>query len=189
MLNILRRMKLWQKFATLGVLGAVIASIPTVQLIQRQNSELDVARSEQSGIDPVRTLVALQKQLQAHRGLASMVLSGNTAADTDRRARQADVNTQFSALGKAVAERGWKQAADEAQAMKTQWEQLARKVDERSISAKDSFEAHNGLVERNIHLIEMVADTSGLTLDPVAESYFVMTAAIDFLPRAAESVS
>jgi hypothetical protein len=145
-------------------------------------------RRKTPGLDPVRTLVSLQKNLQAHRGLAAMVLSGNTTVDAERRARQADVNTQFAALDKQLTALGYSKAADPAKAMKSGWDQLSQKVDARSINAKDSFEAHTALVEQNIAVIEMVADASGLSLDPVAESYYVMTAVVDHLPRLAEAI-
>ncbi len=188
MKNILRRISLWQKFAFLGLIAAVIATIPLFQVVTYKNAELAVAQAEDAGLDPVRTLVSLQKNLQAHRGLAAMVLSGNTAVDTERRARQADVNTQFAALDKQLTTLGYTKAADPAKAMKTGWDQLSQKVDARAINAKDSFEAHTALVEQNIAVIEMVADASGLSLDPVAESYYVMTAVVDHLPRLAEAI-
>jgi hypothetical protein len=110
-------------------------------------------------MDPVRTLVALQKNLQAHRGLSAMVLSGNTAGrHRTARSAQADVNTAIRRAGQALTTLGYSKAADPAKAMKTGWDQLSQKVDARSINAKDSFEAHTALVEQNIAVIEMVAD-------------------------------
>jgi hypothetical protein len=177
MMNILRRMKLWQKFAALGAISAVMCAIPLVQLVQYKQGELAVAKAEDEGLGPVRTLVSLQKNLQAHRGLSAMVLAGNAAVDAERRARQTDVNAQFAALDKHLQSLGYTKAIEPAKAMKTGWEQLSQKVDSRSISAKDSFDAHTALVDQNIGMMELVADASGLSLDPVAESYFVMTAA------------
>jgi hypothetical protein len=188
MMNILRRITLWQKFAVLGLIALVMASIPLVQVVMYKSGELAVAQAEDAGLDPVRTLVALQKNLQAHRGLSAMVLSGNSTVDAERRARQADVNTQFTALDKQLTALGYSKAADPAKAMKSGWDQLSQKVDARSINAKDSFEAHTALVEQNIAVIEIVADASGLSLDPVAESYYVMTAVVDHLPRLAEAI-
>ena len=55
-------MKLWQKFALLGVLGGVMCAVPLVQLVQYKNAELAVAVAETAGLDPVRNAVALQAQ-------------------------------------------------------------------------------------------------------------------------------
>ncbi|MCA3070748.1 MAG: HAMP domain-containing protein [Rhodocyclaceae bacterium] len=66
---------------------------------------------------------------------------------------------------------------------------LSEKVNARSLSAAESFAAHTALIERNFLVLDLIADGSGLSLDPVAESYYVMTALIDHLPRLAESVA
>jgi len=189
MKNVLRSMKLWQKFAALGVIGAVMCAIPLAKVIEYKNSELAVAKSEDAGIDPVRTAVALQRQLQAHRGLSGMVLGGNAAADNDRRSRQADVNTQLAKLGKEVTDLGYTKAADAVKALQTGWAKLSDDVDNRRVAPADSFAAHTSLVEANITLVDAVADASGLSLDPVSETYYLMTAMVDHLPRLAESMA
>ena len=61
-----------------------------------------MAKAEEAGLDPVRTLVDLQKHMQVHRGLSSMVLSGNLAAEADRLYRlalSADPEHVASAVG------------------------------------------------------------------------------------------
>ena len=164
MLNILRRLKLWQKFAALGAIGAVMCAIPLTQVVQYKQADLAVARSEEVGLEPVRTLLTLQKHLQAHRGLAGMVLAGNATADGERRARQADVDSQIASLDKQLAGPTYAGTVDPVKALKTGWKTLSQKVESRSISARDSFEAHTALVDQTIAVIELVADASGLSL-------------------------
>jgi methyl-accepting chemotaxis protein len=189
MKNPLRSMKLWQKFAALGVIAAVMCAVPLVQLVQYKNGELDVARAEGSGLGPLRSAVALQHDLHVHRGLSGMVLNGNAAADGDRRARQAEINTQFGKLAKQLTDLGYAKAGDDARAWKASWDKLSQQVDSHAIQADESFAAHTALVERNIALMDGMADVSGLSLDPVAESYYMMTALVDHLPRLAEATA
>ena len=131
--------------------------------------------------------------MQGHRGLSGLVLAAEKAADTsadgERRARQADVNTQYTALAKQLGELGYSKAADQATAWKISWDKLSAQVDSRSLPSADSFAAHAALVEQTIRLIDSVADASSLSLDPVAETYYVMTALVDHLPRLAESTA
>ena len=63
MKNILRSMKLWQKFAVLGVIGATMCAVPLTSVIRYKTSEIAVAKGEEAGIEPMRTAVTLQKQL------------------------------------------------------------------------------------------------------------------------------
>ena len=59
----------------------------------------------------------------------------------------------------------------------------------KAIKAGESFAAHTALVNRNIAPMDQVADASGLSLDPVAESCYIMTALVDHLPRLAEATA
>ena len=159
------------------------------KVIEYRNGEISVAKSEDQGIDPLRTAIALQRQWQAHRGLAGLTLSGSASADSERRARQAEANALLATLGKQVGELGYTQAVEQVRAMKTDWERLSQQVDARELKPAESFAAHVALVDRNLKLLDGVADASGLSLDPVAETYYVMTAMVDHLPRAAEAMA
>jgi methyl-accepting chemotaxis protein len=182
-------MKLWQKFAALGAIGAVMCAVPLVKVIEYRNGEIDVARAEHAGLEPVRTAIALQRQIQTHRGLSGIVLNGGSATDAERRTRLADANAQLAALGKQAADLGYTKQADEIKAMKAAWEKLAQQVDSRSLTAAESFAAHTAIVDLNLTLIDHMADASGLSLDPVAESYYVMTVMVDHLPRLTEALA
>ncbi len=189
MRNILRSLPLWQKFAALGVIGAAMTAIPLVKVIELKQAEIAVAAAEKTGLEAVKLMVPLQRSLQTHRGLSSMVLNGNESADSDRRKRQAEVQEHFDAVGKAFAANGYTKAAEELKSIKTGWDQLSQQVDSKAVSASDSLEKHSTLISRQIELIDQVADASGLSLDPVAESYYLMTALVDHLPRLTETLA
>ncbi len=189
MKNVLRSMKLWQKFAVLGAIGAVLAALPLQKVIEYKNGELAVALAEDKGIDTVELMLPLQTALQAHRGLSAMVLAGNAAAENDRRSRAAEVGAQADLLAKALVAHNYSKVADEFKIFRADWQKLSKQVEAREISGPDSLTAHTALVERNIAAIDAVADASGLSLDPVAETYFMMTAIVDHLPRLAETLA
>jgi methyl-accepting chemotaxis protein len=187
--NILRSMKLWQKFAALGVIGAAMTAVPTLKVIEYKQGELSTAKAETDGLGPVRTSIALQKQLQAHRGLSSLHLNGVSTVEGDRRAREADVNSQFATLSKQLTDFNYTKAADAAKTLKADWDKLTQQVAAKSLKPSESFEQHSQLIDRNLRLIEAVADLSGLSLDPVADTYYMMTAVTDHLPRLAEALA
>jgi len=189
MKSTLRTMKLWQKFAALAVIGAVMCAVPLVTVVGYKNGEIGVARSEAEGLGPVRIAVALQRQLQAHRGLSGIVLNGNAGVDGERRARLADVNAEFDRLSASLGALGYTAASAEVDAVRTSWKDISGKVDAGRVPAGESFAAHTALIERNFLVLDLIADASGLSLDPVSESYYVMTALIDHLPRLAESLA
>ncbi|MBL8347502.1 MAG: HAMP domain-containing protein, partial [Rubrivivax sp.] len=183
---ILRRLKLWQKFATLGVISAVMCAIPLTVVVRYKSSEVAVAKGEEAGIDPVGAALALQKALQAHRGLANIVLSGNAAAEGERKQRAGDVLKAIEKAHQLASAAGYTKVAESVGRIKEQWQRVQEGVDQRSLAAADSFAQHSALVRQTVQTIEQIADISGLSLDPVAETYFVMTAVTDHLPRLAE---
>ena len=150
-------MKLPAKLSALGMVVALIGTVPLVGAIQRRDAEIAVIKIESTGLDAVRTAVLLQRHLQTHRGLSSMVLNGNDSAEPDRRASKAEVSAQFPVLERQLAERSVTHANDAARRMKSGWHQLAAQVEARSITADESFEAHSALVEQNIGVIDLVA--------------------------------
>jgi methyl-accepting chemotaxis protein len=189
MKNVLRNIQLWQKFALLGVLGAVMCAVPLQKVITYKNSELAVAVAESQGLVTLELVTPLQKSLQVHRGLSNMVLNGNVAADAERRAGATEVHAQLDKLGKELESQQYAKAIDDLKAMRSDWDKVLRQVESRELSAAGSTAAHTALVQRLVILIDHVADASGLSLDPVAETYYTMTALVDHLPRLTEAVA
>jgi methyl-accepting chemotaxis protein len=189
MKNLLRSMKLWQKFAAIGALSAVMCAVPLTKVITYKNGEIAVARAEHEGLEPVRAAHALERSLQAHRGLSGEVLSGDASQANERKARQAEVQTALANLSKSLADPVYASVADPLKGLKSRWDKLSASVDAGGLSAGESFSAHRELVEATFSVMELAADASGLTLDPVAETYFVMTALVDHLPRLAEATA
>ncbi|WP_310384491.1 methyl-accepting chemotaxis protein [Roseateles sp.] len=190
MINFLRKFKLWQRFLALGLVGLLSCAIPFSLVVTSSNSQVQIAVAEDAGIGPVNAAVDLIRQLQTHRGLSSLALNGDRAAQEQRRAAEAEVGTALAALQKELAQHAdLKQANQQGASLEPLWGELLTRVGARSIEAPASFAAHSALVGKALLLIESIADESGLSLDPEAASYFLMTAATDYLPHLAESVA
>ena len=189
MTALLRRLALWQKFSILGVIALVMCALPLVPLLIRETADIHVAQAEDAGIDPLRVLLDVQRGMQAHRGLSALALQDQQGADDQRRGARQKVDAALGKLDSLVKSLGYVQAADETRKLGQDWAALAGQVDSRSVTLDESFERHTRLIERNIDLIDQVADASGLSLDPVAESYYLMTAVVDHLPRATEAIA
>jgi methyl-accepting chemotaxis protein len=188
MKNILRSTKLWQKFAVLGVLGAVLCAVPLTLVVRSENEQIAVAHAEDAGIDPVRTSLQLARRLQLHRTQAGQLLAGNAGADHERRSHATEVVGLITVLHKQTSELGYPKATERADAVKASWEKLLADVDGRTTTPEASFQQHSELLEQVFVTAEMVADESGLSLDPIAETYFVMTAVVDHGPRLVEAL-
>jgi methyl-accepting chemotaxis protein len=72
--------------------------------------------------------------------------------------------------------------------IRDEWTALARDVSTRSLATVESYERHTALCEFTLLFIEQLADQSGLSLDPDADSYYLMRAVYFDLPRVAEDL-
>ncbi len=186
---VLRRMKLWQKFAVLGLLALTMTAVPLVTTVEYKLSELKVAKGEAQGLAPLVAGIQVQKLIQAHRVLAAKEIEAKGEPSADRRKKALELGEQFKKLHQELAQAGFSRTAERSKKLESQFSELQAKVESRKLSATENLSSHTALIEENLRNLDSLADESGLSLDPVAESYYVMTAAVDHLPRLAEALA
>ena len=188
MKNVLRSLKLWQKFAALGALGVVLCAVPLTKVIQYKTAELKVAKSEEAGLDPLRAAISMQRHLHQHAQLVGLALEGEGNKDGERQALRANITKELEAMAQRLAGLGYTQTNDTMKAMQVEWARVSKATESGQLNYANNRSAHRGLVEINFTAIDQIADASGLSLDPVAESYYILTAIADHLPRLIEAV-
>jgi hypothetical protein len=67
--RLLDRMRLWQKFALLGVFAVAAVLFPFYEYLQQAEADVSFAREEQAGLAPVAAVMRLVQLTQQHRGL------------------------------------------------------------------------------------------------------------------------
>ena len=188
MKNALRNLNLWQKFSVLGAVGVVLCAVPLTTVLQYRAAELSVVTAEAAGLVPMRTAITLQKQLHQHALLVGATLEGESNQASLRQAHAAQVTRDVQALVQQLTGLGYPKATDALKAMQVEWTQIIKAADAGQLNYASNRKAHQGLVERNFVVIDLIADASGLSLDPVAESYYLVTATADHLPRLLEAI-
>jgi methyl-accepting chemotaxis protein len=185
---ILNRLFLWQKFAILGMFGAILVAVPSFLYLNESNKAIAAATVEEKGIAPTRALLKVVQLTQQHRGLSALVLGGNAAAQSQRTAKEDDTAKAYAAMDEIVKkveskaiESAWSQA-------KGNWSTLAAKVRQATISVPASFVDHSALVAQLLKVNEMLVDNFALSLDPETESYFLIDAGLVQLPNLAEAL-
>jgi hypothetical protein len=149
------------RFAALGVVGVLACSLPLMQVLRVQSAELRVLLAHQEALDPIAHTVSLQWGLVAHRDLAAQVLDGVAALEAERQTREREVDASTLRLHRALQTRGEPLAADEAQALIDDWQQLVRDLVLQRISAPRSNEAHRLLIEQTLQIIDYVSTAAG----------------------------
>jgi methyl-accepting chemotaxis protein len=189
MTRLLNNLLLWKKFATLGVLGLVLVSLPTFLYVRDSYKVVDAARMETRGTTPARAMLRAIQLMQQSRGLSALVLGGKVEQSDTLRAKQQEVVRAFqevatllkASVNDAAINSGWSEAS-------TGWKRLQEDVNGRKISGKESTAAHTALIAQVAQELDRVADYFLLTLDPDVDSYYLIFASMYHLPAMAEDL-
>ncbi len=181
MKHLLRRIQLWQKFLILGAFACVAAAVPLTLVLKTASAELAVARAELSGLAPFQLALALQKSLARQRQLLA---TNNPSGQAEQQQLANDTSARLEKLAANLAQLNFSLPASDAKAMLDKWQGL--KGGNLTPAARQA--AYGELISSNLDLFIHIADASGLSLDPTAESYYLMTAFVEHLPHLTEQV-
>ena len=185
-MDFLQRMPLWQRFALLGLLGILLVAPPLYLYLENANKDIDFSVTEQAGLAPGGAVLNLLQKVQQHRGLAAAYLS-NGEMVSQRNSAQEAASEALTAVAKSIKDDDSAINRSLGQ-IRSDWEALARDVSARSIPAADSTKRHGALNDRILLLTEQIADKYGLSLDPDADTYYLMRAVYFDLPQLSEAL-
>ncbi len=182
---VMRRLRLPTK---LGMLG-VMALLPLLFFATVQYRQLDATTSAAlKEHDGAKTLAALLRSVadtQAHRDLTQRVLSNDKTATPEREAVRQRLRETLRSIDAQVGSQsyvmpeGWQDVHDTAVSF-TEGRHAARR--------EEATAEHRRLVEKTRRLLFNVADASGLLLDPVSETFFLIDVASERLVPFTESL-
>ncbi|MES2128241.1 MAG: methyl-accepting chemotaxis protein [Pseudomonadota bacterium] len=178
--------KLWQRFMVLGLMGILLVGPPLYLFVSDTNKNIASSATEQAGIAPSVKALHLLQAIQQHRGLSAAFVGGGQLGE-ERHTKEAEVN---AVLGQAEALlKGEKGAATTMlQKVRSDWSALAHDVATRNLTTLQSYQRHTELCEYLLLFVEQLADNYGLSLDPDADSYYLMRLAYFDLPRLGEDL-
>ena len=164
---LMQRLRLLPKFALVALVFIAPLLLTASLLFAELNKSLASAEQERVGVRTVQQLEDVMQLLQTHRALRHMQLSGNTDAASAAHKVQTAIDGKIAALDAFSNAAGFG-VADEWKAIKQGWQTLQQHMP--AAKAKDSYAEHTALVNRLMTLNALVADKSGLTLDPQIDS-------------------
>ncbi len=184
--RLLNRLKLWQRFALLGLMGVLLVAPPFYLFLSENSRNIHFSSIEQTGLKPGAQALDLLQAIQQHRGLSAAFIGGGQLA-SERSAKEAEVNRLLLGMSALLAP-GEGQDRKMFARIRDEWTTLARDIGMRSLATVESYERHTALCEYILLFIEQLADQSSLSLDPDADSYYLMRAVYFDLPRVAEDL-
>ncbi|MDE2052369.1 MAG: HAMP domain-containing protein, partial [Gammaproteobacteria bacterium] len=182
-MQLLNRLKLWQKLALLVAAMAVPTALLGVFYLSAANGEVSQARNELAGAGYAHQVGAVLAQVANHRSLLFAVITGDTA-------RRAELTESEAAIDKAVSDIDASDSqvaaqlgvADEWQGIKADWQQL--KSDESKLTADDAVARHDALIGRLVKLGDQVVGRSALNVDPSPQTASLIQIATRDVPGA-----
>jgi len=182
------RLSFSRKFLLIGALALLTFLVPTAMLVSDTLDDLSFAQRERLGLAPANGMLKLLQQTQQHRALSAAMLGGTEAAAADRQSRQQQVDASIAQLRGQVAGLQDRALADRTDRMASEWQALAGAVAGKAITGAQSNQRHVALIALQLDLIDDVANSSNLALDPNPGTFYVQRAALSYLPQLTEAL-
>jgi methyl-accepting chemotaxis protein len=176
------RMKLAHKFAVIGALVAAPLALSTHMLVRSMSEGISFAEQEIRGVAYHTELRGLLRDLQVHRDASVAVLRGERTLEAQRSEAAASAERHLALLKELDGRMGEALLTTERlAALQAGWAGL--KTASTESSAEAVLDAHARLADQLLALMDHVANTSNLALDPDVDSYHTITVATAHLPR------
>lgn len=183
----LERLSLPGKFSLLAVLCLALIAAPTSLYVLGALSQSRQAVQESRGMQPVQELLQLIQLTQQHSGLSSAVLGGNRALLETRQRKQAEVEREFEQTERALRESQVPSSIlDSLRQVHQQWRELANKISQAAVDGPQSLMLHVQLIAACLQIEDSLLDHFELSLDPIFETYYLITGALVELPQTSE---
>jgi methyl-accepting chemotaxis protein len=181
-------MPLWRKFAALAVIGVVLCGVPlTLYLIEAEKA-IAAARSEREGIAPLKESLYILDLVQMHRMSSNLELIGQPIGNRREEIKQ-DFTQRAAVLDAYVTRDHGRLYEHWHTHFKQRFGLLANAIKTRSIDLEESFLRHNDLAREAMETIDLVADASGISLDPQSNTYFAAIAVVTHAPHLSENLA
>ncbi|MGA7539541.1 MAG: methyl-accepting chemotaxis protein, partial [Steroidobacteraceae bacterium] len=164
-MQLLNRLKLWQKLALLVAAMALPTALLGVFYLSAANSAVAQARNELAGADYAHQVGAMLAAVANHRSLLFAVLTGDASRRDELGSSEEGIDKLILGIdaGDSAVESRLG-LSEEWQRIKADWRQL--QSEESKLSADDAVARHDALIARIVKLGNLVVARSALNIDP-----------------------
>lgn len=182
----LRRIALWKKFASLGLLCLVVVALPTALYWSQVDKALVFVTKERQGLPQAHLMLKIIQCTQQHRALSAYFLAGADTPTKERRAKAEELESAIFAYEVYFDKHPNLELREEFSRLVDAWHALHSKVSQKKLSKAESFDLHVELIGTQLQYLQRIIDTYQLNLDPDAASYFLIEAGLVQLPELTE---
>ncbi len=185
-IRLMRHLRIGTKMALMGLLLLIPLVLLLAGAYRGAQQDRRIAWEEQQGTRLVRVSTELIGLLQAHRGLTNRSLSGDATAREKLAAKREELAAAIRRLDEAsagvsgfVVEDIWRERRASL---------LALAEGRHSTRREEAFAEHSTAVEQTRQFLLLVAERSGLLLDPEAGTFFLMDIAVERMVPLSETI-
>lgn len=183
----LERLSLPGKFLLLAILCLALIATPASFYVLGALSENRQAEQESRGVRPVQQLLKLVELTQQHSVLSSAVLGSARALNGARQSKQAEVEREFEQTERMLRESQVPSSIlDSWEQVQHQWHDLVDQVSKAAVEGPQSLTLHTQLITAYLQIEDSLLDHFELSLDPVFETYYLITGTLVELQRTSE---
>ncbi|MDO9235391.1 MAG: methyl-accepting chemotaxis protein [Aquabacterium sp.] len=178
-MSVLHQLKLSHKFLILGLLTLIMIALPTAMYVSYVLAETRAAHLEAQGVPPLIALNKTVQQVQVHRGLSAGMLAGSDVLAAQRPAARDSVVALISQVDARLKESDGSPAVLTSWSkIKQTWQTLEQAVAAKQLQPAESLAQHTQLIAAMFQLNDDLLNGYGLSLDPNADTYFLIQASM-----------
>jgi methyl-accepting chemotaxis protein len=187
-MNLLNKMKLWQKLALMVAVLMVPTAYIVTLLIEEKNISINFTQKEMAGIEYLKPVYSLLLHVMEHRGMVYLQESGDTGINTRLDEKQQAINIDLERIAAVEIIHGISlNTSMRLTAVKNGWQNLKDQV--QGLSREESFDQHTALIDAIAALITQVNDTSNLVLDQELDSSYLIDVTVTKMPSLLETMA
>lgn len=181
----MKNLRVWQKLALMGVVFMIPFFVVTYTMVSSINTRwVEFARQELQGLEYYAGLQPLLRNLQQHRRLTDAWLGGDAAVKESLATTRVDIEKDIKVVDEVD------QRLDSVLHTRSKWNALKAGYRDLmttpSASVDESFARHTKVIGDTIALISAIGDAANLTLDPDADTFYLISVLVVHGPRLRE---
>jgi len=184
---LMQRMRLLPKFALVTMVFMVPLLLVLALLYSELHKSVITAERERAGVRYVTALEEMMRLVQQHRALRHMQLQGNARARSEAEQTARHIREQLAVVDAIDRSSRGLDAGTAWSGVRSAWETVEQGIP--AAKARDSYSGHTNVIEQIAKLNTLVADKSGLTLDPELDSYHLAAMLVNSFPPVADMLS
>ncbi|MCW9025014.1 MAG: methyl-accepting chemotaxis protein [Gammaproteobacteria bacterium] len=175
------------KFALIFLIVLIPLLVFSINMVKTVGGEISFLEKERAGLSYISVVRQPIEHIQQHRGMTAAYLSGATEFRDRILQKRTVVDQKIAELQKIDNALGAQlETAGIFGRLQQQWQAI--KANSMDMSQVDAIKSHTKLINDMLALMGVVADASGITLDPQLDSYYMGGALVSGLPHLLENM-